>query len=191
MTTAEITHSREQHEIESIISTISHSIEEIVNYTYDHRVRLIKPVIGFDASALALSFLPAAGEALSNGRTIQDDAYTFTHLRRDLFDKCVEAGAVMQSRYIIETSHITIARFINEVDFQQDNGAELDRQKVSKLISIIEELNKWLEEDYWPNHTAAIRNGGEWIVGEERGLDLRSGTPWYGEGDRVQLGKGF
>jgi hypothetical protein len=191
MTTAEITHSREQHEIESIISNINHSIENIVNFTYNHRVRLIKPVIGFDSSALALSFLPAAGEALSNGRTIQDDAYTFTHLRRDLCDKCVEAGAIMQSRYIIETSHITIARFINEVDFQHDNATGLNGQKVSKLVSIIEEINKWLEEQYWPHHIGRIRSGGEWIVGEAIGLDLRCGTPWYGEGDRVQVGKGF
>jgi vesicle-fusing ATPase len=191
MTTAEVTHSREQNEIESIISTISRSFEGIVNYSYDHRVRLVKPAIGFDASALALSFLPAAGEGLTKGRTLQDDTYTYTHLRRDLFDKFTEAGAEMQSRYIMETSHLTIARFINESDFKNADATGLDKQKVTKLISVIEEVNKWLEEEYWPSQSGTIATGGEWIVGEEKGLELRSGTVWYGGGDRVQLGKGF
>jgi vesicle-fusing ATPase len=190
MTTMEITHSREQHEVESIISTIKDSVDRIVNYTYDHRVRLVKPVIGFDASALALSFVPAAGEALTGGRTVEDDSYTFTHLRRDLFDECINAKADVQSRYIIETSHLTVARFINEKDFRKPDDWGLDHEKVAEFIQVIEELNSWLENEYWPTN-GSIEPGGEWLVGQEKGLDLRCGTPWYGGGDRVQLGRGY
>jgi hypothetical protein len=36
-----------------------------------------------------------------------------------------------------------------------------------------------------------IPEGGEWVVGEEKGLDLRKGVLWYGGGETVRLGKGF
>jgi len=37
----------------------------MTDYTLTHRARLIKPMLSYDGAALALSFLPAAGEGLS------------------------------------------------------------------------------------------------------------------------------
>jgi len=57
----------------------------------------------------------------------------------------------------------------------------------------IEEINAWLESEFWPvdGQTGPIKTGGEWIVGQEKGLDLRKGRLWYGGGETVRLGKGF
>lgn len=67
----------------------------------------------------------------------------------------------------------------------------MDREKVRNLVERIEEINAWLEREYWPRGGEEIRAGGEWIVGEEKGLDCRRGTLWYGGGETVRLGKGF
>ncbi|KAK3045627.1 hypothetical protein LTS18_013660, partial [Coniosporium uncinatum] len=85
MTALEITHSRTKAEIQTLVEQLKPAVSKIVNYTLDHRARLIKPMIGYDASAIALSFVPAAGEALPEARAVTDDAYTYHHLRRDLF----------------------------------------------------------------------------------------------------------
>ena len=81
----------------------------------------------------------------------------------------------------------------------------IDTEKVHRLVAKIESLNKWLESKLWPLESESdsksradqtilesVRHeGGEWIVGEERGLDFRRGTLWYGDGDTICLGKGF
>jgi hypothetical protein len=190
MTAMEITHSRTADEITQIVSAIQTSVHGIVNYTYNHRARLVKPMLSFDSSAIALSFVPASGEYLSDGRTLEDDNYTYSHLRRDLFSECTKAGAVIRSRYIVETSHLTIARFVSEKDFQNSEG-RLEPSKVARLMSVIEEINEWLEKEYWPDNLGSVREGGQWIVGQERGLDMETGTLWYGDGNRVDIGKGF
>jgi hypothetical protein len=64
-------------------------------------------------------------------------------------------------------------------------------------INEIESINEWLEREYWPvdvqakGHEQGIRDGGEWLVGQGMGLDLREGRLWYGGGTTVRLGKGF
>jgi vesicle-fusing ATPase len=83
ITVLEVTHSKTAPEIKTIVDTIQDKAPTITNYTHDHRSRLIKPLIGFDASALALSFVPAAGEGLHSGRKPEDDKFTYHHLRRD------------------------------------------------------------------------------------------------------------
>jgi vesicle-fusing ATPase len=190
MTTMEITHSREEHEIDKLVETMKGSVVNIVNFTQSHQVRLIKPKIGYDTSALALSFIPAAGETLSNGRTLGDDTYTYTHLRRDLFDECTKAGVEVGSRYVVETAHLTIARFVNEKDFEEQGV--LDGEKVKELVRVIEEISERLERGYWPEErTGKVKKGGEWIVGADQGLTLRRGTVWYGGGETVGKGDGF
>jgi hypothetical protein len=48
-----------------------------------------------------------------------------------------------------------------------------------------------LEREFWPTQEG-IRDGGEWIVGEEKGLEVRKGTLWYGSGgETVLVGEGF
>lgn len=108
ITVLEITHSKKADEIQQIIDPIADKIPAINDYTFDHRARLIKPMIGFDASALALSFVPAAGESSAVGRPKEDDAYTYHHLRRDLFSLCREIGVKVDSRYVVPVSQLTV-----------------------------------------------------------------------------------
>lgn len=74
---------------------------------------------------------------------------------------------------------------------KRDMEGRVDRERVGKLVERIEEVNAWLEREYWPREGERVKDGGEWVVGEEKGLDCRKGTLWYGGGETVRLGKGF
>lgn len=185
MTVLEITHSKDAPEIATLISSLLSSIPDVVNISSrdpSKRARLIKPLIGYDASALALSFVPAASEK---------DAYSYHHLRRDVFALASEKVKI-ESRYIVPSAHLTIGRFIDPSDFAPDEEIEgIDASKMAKLVDVIEEINTWLIEEYWPKDDGTIKVGGEWHVGEGKGLDCRFGTLWYGGGESVMVGKGF
>jgi vesicle-fusing ATPase len=191
ITVLEVTHSKTAPDIKHIVDAIRDQVPAITDYTHDHRSRLIKPLIGFDASALALSFVPAAGEGLHSGRESEDDMYTYHHLRRDIFRLLRDAGVQVDSRYVVPSSHLTVGRFINTQDFAKDDGS-YDPSKMKAFIDKIEEINGWLEKEFWPEHNNdTIPDGGEFNLGEETGLHCRSGTLWYGEGDKVHHGKGY
>lgn len=191
ITALEVTHSKTAEEIQQLVDQMRDKASAITDYTSRHRVRLIKPTIGYDASALALSFVPAAGEGLHSGRTLDDDKFTYHHLRRDLFDLCKDTGVAVDSRYVVPSSHLTIGRFINTKDLANENGTP-DSEKMAAFIRKIEEINSWLEKEFWPGHHGdKIPNGGEFNLGEETGLDFRMGTLWYGGGESVHRGKGF
>jgi hypothetical protein len=169
MTALEITHSLTAPEIDSLVAQIHPILPAMANYTQTHRARLVKPVISFDAQALALSFLPAAG--------LETDSYTYHHLRRDLFAQAQAGGVKVASRYVVPSAHLTIARFIKKHDFDME-----------ELMRVVGELNGWLEKEVWGKG----EKGGEWVVGEEKGLEVRKGTLWYGSGgETVLCGKGF
>ncbi|KAH7058795.1 RNA ligase/cyclic nucleotide phosphodiesterase [Macrophomina phaseolina] len=204
MTALEITHSRTPAEIDALVANLAPSIPSIVHHTNSspsHRARVVRPLLGFDASAIALSFVPAvSGEGLVDGKDLGgrerqagDDAYTYHHLRRDLFAKATEAGVKVDSRYVVPSAHLTVARFIREEDFwvEGERGV-VDARKVRRLVERIEEVNEWLRREFWPNEGGRIKEGGEWVVGEGKGLDFRRGTLWYGSGgETVTLGEGF
>lgn len=191
LTALEITHSLTEPEITTIISELGQpAIESMTDYTYNHRARLIKPMISYDGAAIALSFLPAAGEGLpfknsnnSAKRTQEDDIFSYHHLRRDLFDIAKQTVPV-NSRYVVPSSHITIGRFLTQENHDMS-------EKMENFIKKIEEINAWLQEKYWPTNGGDRKEEGEWIVGQEKGLDFRKGTLWYGGGTTVRLGKGF
>jgi hypothetical protein len=191
ITALEVTHSKTASEIQALVNQAQAQIPNITNYTYNHRARLIKPLIGYDASAIALSFVPAAGEGLHDGRTLEDDEFTYHHLRRDLFSLCRDAGLQVESRYVVPSSHLTIGRFIHSKDFENEEGSS-DPQKIQNLVAKIEEINAWLEKELWPEHNGGeIPDGGEFNVGQEKGLHCGTGTLWYGGGEAVHLGKGY
>jgi hypothetical protein len=191
ITVLEVTHSKTAPEIQKLVDGVREQLPTLTNYTYNHRTRLIKPFIGYDASAIALSFVPAAGEGLHSGRTAEDDKFTYHHLRRDLFNLCRDAGLQVESRYVVPSSHLTIGRFIETKDFEDENGSP-DPQKTKVLIDKIEEINEWLEKEFWTEHNGGeIPDGGEFNVGEEKGLHCGTGTLWYGAGDQVYQGKGY
>ncbi|KAH7356501.1 RNA ligase/cyclic nucleotide phosphodiesterase [Rhexocercosporidium sp. MPI-PUGE-AT-0058] len=190
LTALELTHSLTEAQITAIIKDLGpEATEKITDYTYTHRPRLIKPMLSYDGAALALSFLPAAGEGLpstssdTSSRIKQDDDYTYHHLRRDLFNIASATGVTVDSRYVVPSSHITVGRFLT----QEDHASP---EKMVKFIELIEEINAWLEREYWPSGDER-REAGEWIVGQERGLDFRMGRLWYGGGKTVRLGRGF
>ncbi|KZF20060.1 hypothetical protein L228DRAFT_233494 [Xylona heveae TC161] len=202
LTALEITHSRTSHEIQHLLATLESSIPAITDYTLTHRARLIKPRLSYDAAAVALSFVPAAGEA----RTATDDKYTYHHLRRDLYALNAAAGVAIDSRYTVPSAHLTVARFVSHADLcgsgeDREKGEKAllppapDKKKVAAWITQIDEINRWLEEEYWPlplpQPQSTIKRGGEWVVGDEKGLDCRWGTLWYGGGETVRLGTGF
>ncbi|KAL5120890.1 transport between ER and Golgi ATPase protein [Pleosporales sp. CAS-2024a] len=191
ITVLEVAYSKTAPEIESMVESIREQAPAIVDYTHDHRTRLIKPLIGFDPSALALSFVPAAGEGLHSDRKAEDDAYTYHHLRRDVFGLLRDAGVQIDSRYVVPSSHLTIARFSNNKDFTNEDGTH-DASKMKVFIDAIEKINAWLEREFWPEHNKGIiPDGGEFNVGEETGLHCRIGTLWYGGGNDVCRGKGY
>jgi len=189
MTTLEVTHSLTAPEIGALVQTLKPKAEEITDYPLIHRARLVKPMISYDAAALALSFVPAAGDGVPS----YDDAYTYHHLRRDLYGLCKKGGVTVASRYTVPSSHLTIARFVTQEGFltNDDEFSVMDPSKVEAWIDTIEATNRWLEESYWPEDGQTVPEGGEWIVGQEKGLDFRQGTLWYGGGETVRLGAGF
>ncbi|TVY21477.1 hypothetical protein LARI1_G000606 [Lachnellula arida] len=186
LTALEITHSLTSPEIHSILRALgSPTIEAMTDYPYSHRARLIKPMISYDGAALALSFLPAAGETLPAGeRTKEDDAFTYHHLRRDLFNLAKSTGVSVDSRYVVPSSHITLGRFLTQADHDSP-------EKMREWIKKIEDLNQWLKDEWWPKEGGKRDDSKEWVVGMEKGLDCRQGTLWYGDGETVRLGKGF
>ena len=185
MTVLEVAHSRNEAEIEDMTIAMEQKIPEITNFTCSHRTRLVKPMISYDAAAIALSLLPAAGELVAKSYDTKNDEYTYHHLRRDVYALSKGTGIEVASRYVVPSSHLTIARFVTHTDFANDASEGVDSNKVANLVKKIEEINRELELHYWPEAA------GTWIVGEEKGLVCRKGTVWYGGGQTLHAGQGF
>ncbi|KAJ6016286.1 RNA ligase/cyclic nucleotide phosphodiesterase [Penicillium herquei] len=194
-TVLEVAHSLTKEQIDNLVhileSSENMSPAQIVEYPLTHQARLLKPMISFDSAAMALSFVPAAGEASNEqGNYARDsDHYTYHHLRGDVFDMVRQAGISVASRYIYPSAHLTIARFINHDGFSVEGteGNEIDRSRVKLLIDRINEVNQKLENDFWPRVDSSIPAGGEWVIGRDRGFVIQRGRLWYGGGDSETL----
>ncbi|KAL2848805.1 RNA ligase/cyclic nucleotide phosphodiesterase [Aspergillus pseudoustus] len=185
VTTLEIGSSRTAEDVDALATHLHEKTGvalKLVNYTNSprHRARLVKPMLSYDASAMALSFLPAAGEPTNH--SFQNDAYSYHNLRRDLADQVLDTGIALGARYVVPSAHVTIARFVNQ------GGS--DAESVKKLVERIERVNGTLKKRYWPAD-GVMPVKGEWIVGQEEGLEMNKGTSWYGGGERVLVGKGI
>ncbi|KAK0707595.1 RNA ligase/cyclic nucleotide phosphodiesterase [Lasiosphaeris hirsuta] len=200
LTALEVTHSRTPEEIADLVTAIRPAIPSITNLTFARRSRLVKPLVSYDLSAIALSFLPAAGEkvlspppvpphaehivhpGLTRASTKDSDVYTYHHLRRDVFELVQATGVEVDSRYVVPSAHITLGRYLTQADHETAEARE-------RWIRAIDDVNGWLEKEVWD-----VPDGefiGEWIVGQERGLDARNGTLWYGGGRTIMQGEGF
>lgn len=189
MTVLEITHSKTEAEIEHLVNAMESKVPEITDFTYDHRARLVKPILSYDAAAIALSFLPASAERWPEEEATNADAYTYHHLRRDMYGLCKSAGVEVASRYVVPSSHLTIARFVTQKDISKKNGNGVDRGKIEDFVGKLEEINAELRSKYWSEDS--LISEGSWTVGEEKGLVYRKGTLWYGGGRSHHEGKGF
>lgn len=191
LTALEVTHSKTPEEIITLTNNMRSAIPYITDYTYSHRSRLVKPMISYDLSAFAVSFLPASGEpplspppaptALKEA-IVQGDGYTYHHLRRDVFDLAQSTGVQIESRYQVPSAHITLGRYLSEKDHETPEARR-------KWVETIDEINAWLEKEVWDSADGEWI--GEWVVGQERGLDARIGQLWYGGGRTIKLGEGF
>ena len=176
MTALEITHSLTEPEIDSRVAKLEPIIQQVTDYTFNRRTRLVRPMVSFDASAIALSFVPAT-----------DSKYTYHHLRKELYNLCGTTGVTVESRYVVPSAHLTIGRVLDYKDVGDPSKDVIDPERIEAWLAKIATINDWLKAEYWNSGKA----GSEWIVGQEKGLDCQKGTLWYGDGDRVRLGKGF
>lgn len=191
-TVLEVAHSLTESQINELVQTLKSSNTvtgaDISGYPLKHKSRLLKPMVSFDASALALSFVPAAGESSVGGSDGHDDRFSYHHLRRDIFDLVRQTGLPVASRYIVPSAHVTIARFINHEGFRVKNasgGEEIDVSRVKSLIDRVDRINEVLQKRYWPQDDGGYLEEGEWVVGQDQELVIRKGRLWYGGGQDV------
>lgn len=213
LTTLEVTHSRTPREVARLVDRTRPVLPALTSFTHAHRARLVRPMVSYDLAAVAVSFLPACGEPVASpppadwaggdghgggdgdgeqqqqqqqqkqhGHHRADDAYTYHHLRRDVFDLARTTGVDIDSRYVVPSAHITLGRYLT----QEDHATPELRQR---WVDAIDEINAWLARDVWDRTDGDFV--GEWIVGQEKGLDARSGTLWYGGGKTIMMGEGF
>lgn len=193
MTAMEVTHSLTAPEIDELVAKLQindqHKIIADLPCQPDRRARLIRPMVGFDAAALALSFVPDAGDDSDPGR------FTYHHLRRELHENISAAGVKVGSRYVVPSAHLTIARFNSPNPFAAGGQGVLDAaagnnlKEREKLMESIEAINQWLADGYWAELERGMYTALEWTIGEGKGLDFRKGTLWYGGGESIYLGK--
>ncbi|KAL2838492.1 RNA ligase/cyclic nucleotide phosphodiesterase [Aspergillus pseudodeflectus] len=185
ITVLEVASSRTAEEVDALAAHLHEktgAASKLVNYTNSphHRARLVKPMLSYDASAMALSFLPAVDEPTNHSSL--SDAYSYHHLRRDLAHQVLETGITLGARYVVPSAHVTLARFVS-----QDGS---DAKYVMRLVERMEKVNGMLKEKYWPaDGLMPVR--GEWVIGEKEGLEMNKGTSWYGGGDKILVGEGF
>lgn len=168
MTVLEITHSKTPDIIDALVVQMQPSLQEVVAWPRSHRTTLVKPMLSYDAAALAISFVPATDQ--------DNSSYTYHHLRKDFYKLAVESGVSIASRYTVPSAHITVARFVTARDHPLEGP-------LTKWVERIEEVNRWLAEE-WSREF-------KWTVGEEKGVDFRFGRLWYGGGSSVIVGEGF
>jgi len=185
MTTFEIAQSLTKEEIDGRLATVLSRLEDITDYTFTHRTKLVKPMLSYDASAIALTFVPDSAKA--------EKVYTYHHVRRDLYNICKSTGVAINTRYVLPSAHLTIGRLVTEEDHSSTVGGKnaLDTTKLRAWVKVLDDLNEWLQKRYWPEHGATPLSEGQWVVGQEKGLDCSRGTLWYGDGQRIWLGRGF
>jgi len=106
MTTFEIAQSLTKEEIDGRLATVLSRLEDITDYTFTHRTKLVKPMLSYDASAIALTFVPDSAKA--------EKVYTYHHVRRDLYNICKSTGVAINTRYVLPSAHLTIGRLVTE-----------------------------------------------------------------------------
>ncbi|KAJ5554658.1 hypothetical protein N7513_004617 [Penicillium frequentans] len=183
ITTSELMNAKTRTEVDYMMAIFQQKLplEEIVNYTLTHSPRLVRPIVSYDATTVALSFVPAA--------ETDKDLYTYHHLRRDLWDIVSESGCQLGARYIVPSAHVTIGRYAMPPGGDQTKELDDLCTRVAGLIEKIEDINQELMSGDWKRFGSPSR--GVWVVGQEQGMQLNQGRSWYGNGEVVLTGKGI
>lgn len=136
----------------------------------DPPLALDTPALSYDASAMALSFLPFCPPAPISPPNYAHPP-TYLHYRRSLYhraaflsDPCSSSSTLTlpQSRYTLPSAHITLARFVRAIP-----GEKVERL-LQELDAIIEVVRQELEESLI------------WRI--EGPLHVKFGRIWYGGG---------
>lgn len=169
MTVIELAHSRSPAELKASADEVRPHAATLAAFGAEHPAGLDRPMLSLDDTAVALTFLPAE----------DDGEYTYLHLRRDLAKMCAENRVEVASKYYNTSSHVTLARFANVSDLRS-------RESLEAWVQKIKSINQWLRDEYWPREGETGGSSGlRWVVGEGRGIEVRKGTLWYGEGQPV------
>lgn len=118
----EVAHSVTEDKVRALLKRLKPAINSLKNIPSD--VVLVKPLICFDNSAVALTLVPHSSSD-----------FTYTHYRAWLHETVTEAGVDVESRYQVPSAHITIGRFTETV-----NGEIVDQ-----LVDAIGQINDRLE----------------------------------------------
>ena len=96
------------------------------------------------------------------------------------------------------SAHLTLGRFVTTSDHETVGQRR-------RWVEAIEDVNAWLQREYWGEEgdgedtgtvtatappSVTERKGLEWVVGSEKGLEVREGRLWYGGGTTVAVGRG-
>lgn len=189
MTALEMMTARTAPEVEDLVTFLQENapLQDLVNYPLSHHTRLGRPIVSYDTSALALSFVPLTEQTENKSPGADGGSYTYHHLRSDLYDLVTQSGCQIGARYIVPSAHITIARFTVPVGSDSSKELKLLCERAVKLVEKIEGINRELSSEHWERFGHPSR--GEWIVGQERVLELNKGTTWYGTGNAVLIGE--
>jgi vesicle-fusing ATPase len=170
MTVIELVHSKSPAELRINAEKAKPHAAKFTAFATGHPASLDRPMLSLDDTAVALTFLP-----------VEDSPYTYLHLRRDLANLCAENDIEVASKYYNTSSHITFARFANKSDLQSKESLEAWIQK-------IDSINQWLKDEYWhKEEQGELTPGLRWTVGAERGIEIRKGRLWYGDGKPVDF----
>lgn len=168
MTVIELVHSRSPAELKASVEEVRPHAAKLAAFGAGHPAGLDRPMLSLDDTAVALTFLPA-----------EDDPYTYLHLRRDLASICAENHVEVASKYYSASSHVTFARFANSSDLRS-------KESLKAWVQKIKSINQCLRDEYWPKEGEADGSFGfEWMVGAGRGIEVRKGRLWYGDGQPV------
>ena len=108
-------------------------------------ITLDTPMLNYDISGIALSFLPSSNELIE--------------LRARAWDVIAHAGVIAKMRYALPSAHITVGRFV-----KRGSGLGVERAEWVRLLDVINDvLRGW--EGKWELNSLALRAGVQWYGG--------------------------
>lgn len=170
MTVIELVHSKSPSELNINVNQVKPHAAKLTALAAERPAGLDRPMLSLDETAVALTFLP-----------VENDQYTYLHLRRDLATVCAKNSVEVASKYYNTSSHITFARFANVSDLTSHKDLKAWVQKIHSI-------NQGLKEDYWAKSGRSGPNPSlNWMVGSGRGIEVRKGRLWYGDGKPLEF----